>query len=120
MAGGLLPPGMWDLHPLWRNLFENDGTVQFIHRMNGYLVLIAGLVTCLLARRSPHPDHPARPLPAARRWLLVQMVLGVATVMHSSPLGIAIFHQGGAILLFLLVLRARFLARYPVERSLRG
>ena len=30
--------GRWK--PGWRNLFENDGTVQFIHRMAGYLVLV--------------------------------------------------------------------------------
>ena len=35
MAGGVLPPDMWDLTPVWRNLFENDGTVQFLHRIWG-------------------------------------------------------------------------------------
>ncbi|MBC7180751.1 MAG: COX15/CtaA family protein, partial [Roseovarius sp.] len=31
MAGGFLPPDMMKLQPWWRNLFENPGTVQFIH-----------------------------------------------------------------------------------------
>ncbi|MFY9245006.1 MAG: COX15/CtaA family protein, partial [Roseicyclus sp.] len=39
MAGEFFPPGMWAIEPLWRNLFENDGTVQFIHRMVGYVIL---------------------------------------------------------------------------------
>jgi heme a synthase len=26
MAGGIFPPGHWELQPVWRNFFENDGT----------------------------------------------------------------------------------------------
>ena len=48
MAGGFTPPAMWALDPGWRNLFENDGTVQFIHRMAGYLLLAFGIVVWLL------------------------------------------------------------------------
>ncbi len=33
MAGGLLPPGIFEIEPLWRNFFENDGLVQFMHRV---------------------------------------------------------------------------------------
>ena len=119
MAGGFLPPGMWDLTPAWRNLFENDGTVQFLHRITGYLLLLSGIAGWVVARRSPHPaTRRAFGLMAA--MLLAQVALGIATVMHSAPLDIAIFHQAGAILAFLLILRARFAARYPVEKGLRG
>jgi heme A synthase len=38
MSGRFLPPDMMELKPWWRNLFENPGTVQFIHRMSGYLL----------------------------------------------------------------------------------
>ncbi|MCB1361848.1 MAG: COX15/CtaA family protein, partial [Rhodobacteraceae bacterium] len=44
MGGGVLPPAMWDLTPVWRNLFENDGTVQFIHRVSGYLLFVFGVI----------------------------------------------------------------------------
>jgi cytochrome c oxidase assembly protein subunit 15 len=36
----------------WRNLFENDGTVQFIHRMVGYLLLLVGAVAWVAGRKS--------------------------------------------------------------------
>ncbi|MCR8726343.1 heme A synthase [Frigidibacter sp. ROC022] len=118
MAGSFVPDGMFDLEPLWRNFFENDATVQFIHRMTGYLAGLAVLFVWLSARRSPHaPTRRAYGL--ALIMVLVQITLGVVTVMHSSPLEIAIFHQGGAILLLVLILRARHRARYPIERSLR-
>ena len=118
MAGGLLPPGPMSLSPLWRNFFENDGLVQFIHRMTGYLVLAFGLVAWQAARRSPH-----RVTRTAFSWMAVmlfgQIVLGIVTVMSMAPLELAILHQLGAVALWTLILRARFLARYPVSQSVR-
>ena len=52
--------------------------------------------------------------------LFGQMVLGVVTVMHSSPWNIAILHQLGAVILWVLILRARFIAQYPFAQSVRG
>lgn len=119
MAGGFLPPQPFELEPLWRNFFENDGTVQFIHRLTGYALLLAGLVAWARSRRSPHP--------ATRRafgWvaaaIVAQVALGVVTVMHSSPVGLALPHQLGAVAVWVLILRAWFLAAYPVAPSLRG
>lgn len=118
MAGRFVPDGIFDIQPVWRNFFENDALVQFMHRMMGYLVLIVMAVAWGLSRRSPHPVT-RRGFDRALAMVLIQIILGIVTVMHSSPLEIAIFHQGGAILTLLLILRARFLARYPLERSLR-
>ena len=119
MAGGFTPPDMWVLEPVWRNLFENDGTVQFFHRIVGYLLFIFGVVVWWMARRSA--------LVATKRafdWMAVmllgQVVLGIITVMHSSPWYLAILHQFGAVVLVVLVLRARFLSLYPLPQSVRG
>ncbi|RMA42381.1 heme A synthase [Rhodophyticola porphyridii] len=119
MAGGFTPPDMWALDPVWRNLFENDGTVQFFHRIVGYLLVLFGIGTWFAARRSA--------LVSTRRafdWLAVilfgQMVLGIVTVMHSAPWHLAILHQFGAVVLVVLVLRARFLSIYPLPQSIRG
>jgi cytochrome c oxidase assembly protein subunit 15 len=40
--------------------------------------------------------------------------------MHSSPWYLAIWHQLGAVLLLVLILRARFLAMYPLPQSVKG
>jgi cytochrome c oxidase assembly protein subunit 15 len=119
MAGGFLPPNFWALEPGWRNLFENDGTVQFIHRMVGYVILLLAVGAWFAARRNARV--------ATRRafdWVLVaifaQIVLGIVTVMHSSPWYIAIWHQLGAVAVLVLVLRARFLAIYPLAQTVRG
>jgi carboxypeptidase Taq len=48
-----------------------------------------------------------------------QMVLGIVTVI-SAPWQLAILHQFGAVVLWVLILRARFLARYPLAQSCGG
>jgi cytochrome c oxidase assembly protein subunit 15 len=119
MAGGFTPPGMWAIEPWWRNLFENDGTVQFIHRILGYLVLALGIGVWAASRRLSRLATK-RAIDWALVMLFGQIVLGIVTVMHSSPWYYAIVHQFGAVVLMVLVLRARFLSMYPLPQSVRS
>ena len=119
MAGGFLPPDLFSLSPWWRNFFEDAGLVQFMHRMAGYLLFIFGLVVWNRARKSGN-IKTRRAFDAMALMLLGQVALGIVTVMNSSPLQIAIFHQLGAIVLWVLILRARFLSQYPIAQSIRG
>jgi len=119
MAGQFLPPDPLMIEPAWRNLFENPGTVQFIHRMVGYLVVAFGVVVWLRGRKSTH---------AATRFaynvmfaaLLAQLILGIFTVLYGAPWQVAIVHQIMAVALFVAILRARFQAAYPRATSLKG
>lgn len=119
MAGGFLPPDPFYLEPLWRNFFENAGTVQFIHRMAGYLLMAFGLFVWWQGRRSAHRRTQAA-FNMMAAMLLLQVILGVVTVMHSSPVALALPHQLGAVALWVMILRARFLAQYPIATSVRG
>ncbi|RVT84275.1 heme A synthase [Rhodobacteraceae bacterium CCMM004] len=119
MAGGFLPPEPFELRPLWRNFFEDDGLVQFMHRMTGYLVLAAGIALWWRARRSP--NAAARfAVNAVLAALLVQTLLGIVTVLYSAPWTLAILHQFGAVVLWTLLVRARHRAAYPLPQSVRG
>ena len=119
MAGGFLPPDLFTLEPLWRNFFEDDGLVQFMHRMTGYILFGFGIFIWLRARRSPNTQTRFA-FNLVLAMMTVQMVLGIVTVMKSSPWELAIVHQFGAVVLWVLVLRARFLAIYPLAQSVRG
>ena len=112
MAGGFLPPDPFELSPWWRNFFEDDGLVQFMHRMIGYTLFLF----CLFAwRRSRSSGNST--LKFSFNLILAiaifQMMLGIATVMYAAPWEIAIIHQFGAILLWIFVIRARFVTKYP-------
>lgn len=119
MAGGFTPPGMWAIEPWWRNLFENDSTVQFVHRMLGYVLLLVAVAAWVAGRLSAR-DRTRGAFHAMMAMMGVQIVLGVVTVMNSAPWPLAIAHQFGAVVLIVLVLRARFLAMYPLPQSVRG
>ena len=119
MGGAFFPETGWDLTPWWLNFTENAGLVQFIHRCTGYLVLILALVAWNRGRKSPHAATRMA-FSAMAVMILVQVVLGIATVLSAAQLHAAITHQAGAILAWLLILRARFLAQYPLQQSIRG
>ena len=95
MGDGFLPPDPFQLSPVWRNFFEDAGLVQFVHRMTGYLLVLFGLMAWWRARRSPT---------GAVRF-------GFNAVMAMLAVQTA---------LWVLILRARFLAGYPPAQSVRG
>ena len=112
MAGGFLPPDPFELSPWWRNFFEDDGLVQFMHRMIGYTLFFF----CFFAWRRSRSSGNATLKFSFNVILAIaifQMMLGIATVMYAAPWEIAIIHQFGAILLWIFVIRARFVTKYP-------
>jgi cytochrome c oxidase assembly protein subunit 15 len=122
MAGGFVPPDPFyvpDGGATWRAFFENAGLVQFMHRVSGYLLFVFGLVVWLRGRRSAHL--------ATRRafdWVMVmlfgQIVLGIVTLFTiNETIHVALTHQVGAVILWVLILRARHLSQYPVAGSIR-
>ncbi|MBI1417995.1 MAG: heme A synthase [Limimaricola sp.] len=118
-GASFLPPDPFTLAPVWRNFFEDPGLVQFIHRCTAYLLVLLVLFTWTRARRSPNASIRAG-FTMLAIWVLVQMTLGIFTVLYSAPVHLAIVHQVGAVVLWVLILRARFLARYPLPQSIRG
>jgi cytochrome c oxidase assembly protein subunit 15 len=87
--------------------------------MSAYLLFAFAIVVALRAKASAHRVTRAA-FGTVGLVLTVQMILGVVTVMHSSPWNLAILHQFTAVLLWLTVLRGRFLAGYPIATSVRG
>ena len=117
MAGGFLPPDLFALEPVWRNFFEDDGLVQFIHRMSGYILFLFGIYVWFRSRKSGN-SQIRNAISLVMLIIFLQMTIGVITVMYSAPWHIAIFHQFGAIVLWYAIIRARFLAAFPPKQSL--
>jgi len=118
MAGGFFPPEPFGLSPVWRNFFEDAGLVQFMHRMAGYGLFAFGIFVWSRARRSANTQTRFA-FNAMLAMMVLQMVLGIITVIYSAPWQIAIVHQLGAVVLWALILRGRFLAQYPRAQSVR-
>ena len=118
MAGGFFPPEPFGLSPVWRNFFEDAGLVQFMHRMAGYGLFAFGIFVWSRARRSANTQTRFA-FNGMLAMMVLQMVLGIITVIYSAPWQIAIVHQLGAVVLWALILRGRFLAQYPRAQSVR-
>ena len=119
MGSGFFPPDPFQITPIWRNFFEDAGLVQFIHRMSGYLLFVFGIVVWLRGRKSPN-GQTRYGFNLVLALLVLQMVIGILTALYSAPVEIAIVHQFAAVLLWVAILRARYLARYPLPQSIRG
>ena len=119
MAGGFFPPNPFEIDPLWRNFVEDDGLAQFTHRMVGYVLLAFGIYAWRQARNSGNFATKFA-FNAAFAAMVLQIVLGIITVLYGAPLLLAILHQILAVVLWTLLLRARFLTLYPLTQSLRG
>ncbi|SEB65478.1 heme A synthase [Rhodobacter sp. 24-YEA-8] len=104
--------------PVWHAFFENPGLVQFMHRMAGYLLFIFGVVVWLRGRKSAHRDTRFA-FNMVMLMLVAQAGLGIMAVLTSAHLHVAITHQIGAVILWVLILRARYLSQYPVAGSIR-
>lgn len=102
MSGYWIPPGMFDREPAWINLFENGTTVQFIHRWLAKLLVLGVLALATFRWRAETM--------AAAAMALVQLGLGIATILSGVNIGIATAHQAGAVLLLTALLVVRYRA----------
>jgi heme a synthase len=85
-------------------------TVQFGHRMVGYLILAVALLHLFDAYRSGVGRRIRARAHAIAGMVFVQIALGVATLLTGVDLWIALLHQAGAmIVLALAVIHARAL-----------
>jgi len=108
MAGKFIPEGMYNLQPFWLNWFENILTVQFNHRMLAYLLILLIPVFAFAVRRIAITQRSRTAAHLLLTMLVIQVTLGVATILLHMPVPIAVSHQGGGILLFTIAL---FIAR---------
>ncbi len=119
MGGSLIPEDFWMAELGLRNLFENPGFLQFIHRVTGYILLGFAMVVWSKGRRSAHYETRFA-FHLAFIALIGQVLLGIITVIYVAPWYLAILHQLLAVILWVLILRARFLSQYPQAQSVRG
>lgn len=87
--------------------------MQFLHRCAGYLLLIFGVVVWLRGRKSAHRTTRAA-FNAVMVMVVAQLGLGIFTALTAAQAHVAISHQIGAIMSWVLIIRARQLAGYPV------
>jgi cytochrome c oxidase assembly protein subunit 15 len=104
MDGHWIPETMFLMSPVWHNFFENIATVQFDHRLLATLVFIGCVSFWLAARRYTLPVSARIGAHALLAAVVLQVTLGISTLLLHVPTPLASTHQAGALLLLTAVL----------------
>jgi heme a synthase len=95
MAGRFLPPGTSTV-PGLLDLVQDPGTVQWVHRALGTVLLVSVAVFFTGVRRIA-ADRRSRRLNTALVWLIAsQYLIGVLTLIFRLPVSLAALHQAMA------------------------
>jgi heme a synthase len=113
MGGQVVPPGYLTLTPWYLNLFENVAAVQFHHRLLGMSVALLAVLLWQSSRGVPLPAAARKAFTALAVLALVQMGLGITTLLLHVPVLAAVLHQLGAV----LVLTAALLALAALQTT---
>jgi len=99
MGGRWLPEGLFGLTPWPASIVNDVTTAQFDHRFVAYLVVAFALAQAYAAWRRRPGSPLARRAAAVAALALLQVGLGIATLLLVVPIGLALAHQAMALLL---------------------
>ena len=104
MDGQWIPDGILALSPWYLNLFENLVTVQFDHRLLALTTGTLVLVYWALASFQNFDRITKISFHLLAVMVLVQIGLGITTLLAQVPVWLGATHQAGALMLFSLAL----------------
>lgn len=96
MMGQLIPDGLFYNDPWYMNMLDNPLTIHFEHRLTAYIVAIIAMGLWW----EMHSDSNASVRHAVNLVLLsvvLQIILGVLTIINMVPIQLAAAHQAGAV-----------------------
>ncbi|MGD9828274.1 MAG: COX15/CtaA family protein [Hyphomicrobiaceae bacterium] len=102
MDGRLIPNGLGVMSPWYVNLFENVLTVQFNHRMLAYILVIWASVHFYLSLTTSQGERIRFGAGALVAALLLQVVVGIYTLITFVPVMLALLHQATAVFVLLV------------------
>ena len=111
MNGHLVPPELFMITPWYLNFFNNMATVQFDHRLLAWVLAIVVPWFWIAAQRIDLSPRARRASNALLGMLLIQIALGVSTLLLVVPTPLAAAHQAGAMLLFTAAILTRHALR---------
>ncbi|MEX0408519.1 COX15/CtaA family protein [Aquibium sp. LZ166] len=98
MDGSIIPGDLLVQQPWFLNFFENAKTVQFVHRLGGYILFFAALWHVFAARSADRASTHARRAVVLFHLVLLQAAIGVTTLLTVVDIGWALLHQAFALI----------------------
>jgi cytochrome c oxidase assembly protein subunit 15 len=116
MDGELIPGHLFALSPLFLNFFEDITTVQFTHRVLALVTLALVAAFWFFIRRGGASGPVRRASSVLLALAVLQVTLGISTLVLFVPLPLAAAHQAVAVLLLTAALWTAFQLR-PAPRG---
>lgn len=107
MGDTFIPKDLFAFDPLVKNFFENVVTIQFTHRVLTLLIFVSVIVFWF---KTLHLDLTSRTRIALHCLLataILQVTLGITTLLFIVPVPLAASHQAGALILLTAMLWVR-------------
>ena len=114
MGDSFIPAGLYSMSPVWLSAFEDITTIQFNHRIFAYIIAALVVGFSLVALRKNISTSARNGIYIMLFLLLVQITLGISTLIFHVPVAIAAAHQIGAVALLTATL---FVSHSLVNRS---
>ncbi|MCW8831500.1 MAG: COX15/CtaA family protein, partial [Gammaproteobacteria bacterium] len=95
----LIPDGLFEMQPVWHNFFENIMTVQFDHRVLATVLFLAIPAFWLKTRKFNLNTTAQIGIHLLLAALILQITLGISTLLLIVPVSLAAAHQAGAVIL---------------------
>jgi cytochrome c oxidase assembly protein subunit 15 len=99
MGDSFIPPGLYSMSPAWLSAFENITTIQFNHRIFAYIIAVLVISFSVIALKKNISSKVRIGIYSMLFLLVVQITLGISTLIFYVPVAIAAAHQIGAVAL---------------------
>lgn len=117
MDGQLIPDTLFYVDPWWLSLFEDTTTIQFNHRLLAETTFVVAMIFVIKAWRRPLSKGQRVAVIHVGVVAVLQVVLGISTLLLVVPVWLAATHQAGAIVLLAVVLWAAYEFRRGATQS---
>jgi cytochrome c oxidase assembly protein subunit 15 len=107
MGDTLLPKDLFAFDPWIRNFFENVVTIQFTHRILTTLIFVFVVAFWFKSLNQELPNRTRIVLHCLLAAVILQVTLGISTLLLAVPVPLAAAHQAGALILLTVILWAR-------------
>jgi len=98
------------------NVFDNPSIVQFVHRNLAYLIVIIYIYLLILVFRDTNKIF-RKPILIIGLSLLLQVILGVVTLLSGVKIMYASLHQINSIFIILSSLYFLYISKYIIKNN---
>jgi len=112
MGESIIPREFLTQNPWWSDLFENPVSVQFLHRVFAVFTVLYCVGLWVYQQNLNLPISLRIAFTGVAISAIIQVLLGIGTLLLSVPIGLATLHQSCAFILFGFLLATLFLLKH--------